>query len=152
MIVDYKKLEMPEIPTEGVLTVLEQLPGIIVIEDQTKVLLQRTYWKSYNRAFYPEIFELSGAPELVSKYGDWFTYDKTPRSLITDRDHGTIQDLDSFMKFMRYNDFKNDPLAKIEGCQPLAHPAGSIANRLDLSDPAMNCSFSEHDHMVVRSW
>ena len=149
MIVDYKMLEMPEIPTEGVLTVLEQLPGIVIIEDQTQVLLDRTYWKSYNRAFYNATFELSGAPELVSKYGDWFTYDKTPRSLIIDRDHGKIQDQDSFMDFMRYNDFENDPLARVEGCTPSQNAAGSIANRLDLNDPGMNCSFSEHDHMVV---
>ena len=60
MIVDYKKLEETEIPTEGILTVLEQLPGIVIIQDQTKLLLQKTYWKSFNRAFYPEIFQLSG--------------------------------------------------------------------------------------------
>ena len=64
MIIDYKKLAMKEIPTEGVLTVLEQIPGLVVIEDQTKLLLTRGYWKSYNRAFYPEIFQKTGQREL----------------------------------------------------------------------------------------
>ena len=41
MVVDYKKLEMEEIPTEGVLTVLEQIPGSVTIEDQTILLLKR---------------------------------------------------------------------------------------------------------------
>ena len=41
MVVDYKKLAMEEIPTEGVLTVLEQIPNLVVIEDQTKLLLTR---------------------------------------------------------------------------------------------------------------
>ena len=41
MVVDYKKLEMEEIPTEGVLTVLEQIPGSVTIEDQTILLLNR---------------------------------------------------------------------------------------------------------------
>ena len=81
---------------------LEQLPGLVVAEDQTKLLKDRGYWKSYNRAFYPDIFEKSGAPDMVEKYGDWFTYDKTPRSVIIDRDHANITDMDSFIKFMRY--------------------------------------------------
>ena len=41
MVVDYKKLEMEEIPTEGVLTVLEQIPGSVTIKDQTILLLKR---------------------------------------------------------------------------------------------------------------
>jgi hypothetical protein len=149
MIVDYNKLEdNTEELQDGVFTVLEQLPGKFIVQDQTEVLRNRTYWKSYNRAFYPEIFELSGAQEKVDKYGDWFTHDKTPRSKIIDRDHGKIKDLESFMSFMRYNDFENDPLAKVSGCDPENIPAGSIANRLDLSDPNLNCSFAEYDHMV----
>ena len=29
-----------------------------------------------------EVFNKSGNLELVKKYGDWFTYDRTPRALI----------------------------------------------------------------------
>ena len=77
--------------------------------------MNRSYWKSYNRAFYPDVFEKTGAPDLVSEFGDWFSYDKTPRSMIIDRDHAKVKDLDSLMKLMRYNDFKNDPAAHIRG-------------------------------------
>ena len=51
----------------------------------------------------------------MSEFGDWFSYDKTPRSMIIDRDHAKVKDLDSLMKLMRYNDFKNDPAAHIRG-------------------------------------
>ena len=100
------------------------------------------------RAFYPEIFNKTGAQDMVDKFGDWFSYDKTPRSKIIDRDHFEIKDLDSFMRLMRYNDFKNDPFAQIRGCGPEPNSAGSLANRLDLNDPKVKCDFSEHDHMV----
>lgn len=76
---------------DGFLTVLEQLPGKFIVEDQTHVLRDRKYWSSFNRAFYPEIFELSGAPEMVKKFGDWFTYDNTPRAKIFDRDHSKVK-------------------------------------------------------------
>ena len=72
-------------------------------EDQTQILKERGYWKSYNRAYYSDIFKLSGAQKMVEKYGgDWFTYDKTPRSVIIDRDYKNITDMDTFMAFMRY--------------------------------------------------
>ena len=96
----------------------------------------------------PEIFQKTGAPDMVSEFGDWFTYDKTPRSKIIDRDHSKIHDIPSLMKVMRYNDFKNDPEAQIRGCGPEPNAAGSLANRLDLNDPKAKCSFADHDHMV----
>ena len=53
----------------------------------TPILSGQTYWASYNTPFFEDIFNMSGGPENVAKYGDWFTYDKTPRALIFDRDH-----------------------------------------------------------------
>ena len=57
-------------------------------------------------------------PGQAEKYGDWFTYDKTPRALIFKRDHGKVVDLESMERMMRYNDFKNDPLSACQ-CIPL---------------------------------
>jgi len=52
------------------------------------------------------------------------------------------------MKLMRYNDFKNEPLAEVQGCDQAKVPAGSIANRLDLSDANATCEFSDIDWMI----
>lgn len=51
--------------------------------------------------FYPEIYTASVWNEAVKKYGDWFTYDKSPRSQIFRRDHGKVHDIDSMFKLMR---------------------------------------------------
>ena len=83
----------------GLFWVLEQIPGYVRREDLTEVLQARTFWPSYNspyfsgqttatssliikRDFYPDVFNKSGNSELVEEYGDWFSYDKTPRALI----------------------------------------------------------------------
>ena len=87
---------------KGLLVVLEQLPNLIIMEDLSEHLKIQGYWKSYNRAYFTDIFNLSGAPEMVEKYGDWFSYDKTPRSNIIQRDHKNITDMKSFIAFMRY--------------------------------------------------
>ena len=148
MVVDYNLLKNSTNLEDEVLVVSEQLPAQSVVKDQTEVLRSQGYWSSYNRAFYPEIFERSGATQLQDQYGDWFSHSKTPRANILRRDQSKVTGMDSLMKLMRYNDFENDPLAKVEGCNPPNIPAGAIANRLDLADPNGTCIFAEHDHMI----
>jgi len=104
------------------------LLGHIHSEDMTKVLVAQTYWPSYNSPYFKDIFDLSGNPELVLKYGDWFTYDKTPRALIFRRDHAKVSDIGSMIKLMRYNDFKNDPLSKCD-CSPPYSAENAISAR-----------------------
>ena len=93
MVVDLSKVSRGRLDN-GALWVMEQLPGrqtkiftetftpkIILkcvafqirytrtwAEDQTSVLRHSGYWASYNRAFYPEVFEQSGAAELTKKW------------------------------------------------------------------------------------
>lgn len=52
------------------------------------------------RAF-PKVSNMSGIPQLVAKYGDWFTHDKTPRALIFARNQTAVTDLMSMYKLMR---------------------------------------------------
>ena len=59
---------------------------------QTDELRKKTYWSSYNRPAYPEIQSLVGADDQISKYGDWFTHDRTARAKIFIRDHSKIKE------------------------------------------------------------
>jgi len=51
--------------------------------------------------YFPEIFNASGGPSMVAKYGDWFTYEHTPRANIFRRDHHKVTDMDSMLRLMR---------------------------------------------------
>lgn len=53
-------------------------------------------------SYFPEIFNASGGPSMVKKYGDWFTYEHTPRANIFCRDHHKVTDMDSMMRLMRF--------------------------------------------------
>jgi hypothetical protein len=48
MIIDYNRFNPGEPLKKGLLTVLEQLPGLIEWQDKTDVLAEDTYWSSYN--------------------------------------------------------------------------------------------------------
>jgi hypothetical protein len=39
--------------------------------------------------------------DLVAEYGDWFSYDKSPRALIFLRNQSLVRDMDSMVRLMR---------------------------------------------------
>ena len=48
---------------------------------------------------------------------------------------------------MRYNQFQDDPLAQVPGCnKPI--PAGSVASRCDLTLSNTTCTWQHLDYMV----
>ena len=69
--------------------------------DVSHVLRSQAYWPSYNSPYFKKIFNLSGNKVMVDKYGDWFSYDKTPRAKIFRRDHGKVKDIDSMTRCLK---------------------------------------------------
>ncbi|XP_066467223.1 LOW QUALITY PROTEIN: putative phospholipase B-like 2 [Tiliqua scincoides] len=134
MIVDYKAFA-PGKPgvQNGVLTVLEQIPGMTIADDKSELLYQQGYWASYNLPYFRQIFNASGLPQLVQKYGDWFTYDKNPRAEIFRRNQTLVQDMDSMIRLMRYNNFPKDPLSQCQRCDPPQNGENAISARSDLN-------------------
>uniref|UniRef100_A0A8C9QBY6 Phospholipase B-like n=1 Tax=Spermophilus dauricus TaxID=99837 RepID=A0A8C9QBY6_SPEDA len=103
MIVDYKAFVPGQASPGGrVLTVLEQLPGLVVVADKTSDLYDMTYWASYNIPAFKTVFNASGLQALVAQYGNWFSYDKNPRAQIFQRNQSLVRDMDSMIRLMRW--------------------------------------------------
>lgn len=134
MIVDYNKFKPNQSNvSDGLLTIVEQIPTLIMTADVTQLLRDQKYFPSYNTPFFKQIFNISGSNDMVSKYGNWFTYENTPRALIFKRDHLKVVDLTSMLQLMRYNNFLSDPLSKCD-CKPLGSSAeNAISARNDLN-------------------
>ncbi|XP_040576253.1 putative phospholipase B-like 2 [Lepeophtheirus salmonis] len=133
MVVDYKRFKPGEkIIRPGLLWVLEQIPGRIHYTDVTGVLKKIGYWPSYNSPYFKDIFNMSGGPEAVAKFGNWFSYEKTPRALIFKRDAPKVHNMGSMMKIMRYNDFRHDPISRCN-CTPPYSAENAISARCDLN-------------------
>ncbi|XP_020505546.1 putative phospholipase B-like 2 [Labrus bergylta] len=134
MIVDYNHFTPGKTDTkEGLFVVLEQIPGQIVYTDKTQELLEKGYWASYNIPYYVDIFNASGCNELVEKFGPWFSLDQNPRAQIFRRNQTAVTDLDSMVRLMRYNNFKEDPLSRCDGCDPPGNGENAISARSDLN-------------------
>ncbi|KAI6660986.1 hypothetical protein LOD99_13709 [Oopsacas minuta] len=132
MVLDYNKFS-PGNVRDGTLYVLEQLPGYIERQDMTYVLREKGYWASYNIPFFAEVYNRSGTPKMADKHGDWFTHEGHPRAKIFKRDQGSVKDVTSLLKLMRYNDFMNDPFSKCECTPNHASAENVIASRSDLN-------------------
>ncbi|XP_062942359.1 putative phospholipase B-like 2 [Cynocephalus volans] len=134
MIVDYNAFVRgrPN-PGSGVLTILEQIPGMVVVADKTSELYQKTYWASYNIPSFESVFNASGLQALVAQYGDWFSYNGNPRAQIFRRNQSLVHDIDSMVRLIRYNDFLHDPLSLCEACNPHPNGENAISARSDLN-------------------
>ncbi|XP_006877031.1 PREDICTED: putative phospholipase B-like 2 [Chrysochloris asiatica] len=134
MVVDYKVF-VPGEPSPGskVLTILEQIPGMVVVADKTEELYQKTYWASYNLPSFETVFNASGLPALVTRYGDWFSYEGSPRAQIFHRNQSGVHDMDSMIRLMRYNNFLHDPLSWCIACSPHPNAENAISARSDLN-------------------
>ena len=136
MVLDYKLFKSGEKTLRpNLLWVLEQMPGQIHSEDLTSVLQDQGYWPSYNCPYFKDIFDLTGAPAKVAEFGDYFTYESSPRALIFKRDHAKVKDVASMTKLMRYNDYLHDPLSRCEACTPKQNAEFAISARNDLNPP-----------------
>ncbi|XP_075553798.1 putative phospholipase B-like 2 [Dermacentor variabilis] len=134
LVLDYK-LFRPGAPiVNGTLWMREQMPGIVHYGDLSARLREQKYWPGYNVAYFDDIFEISGQPAKVKEYGDYYTYENCPRAKLFRRDHTKLKDLDSVTAYMRYNDYKNDPLSRCN-CTPPYNPTFAISARNDLLCP-----------------
>jgi hypothetical protein len=71
-------------------------------QDMTDVLINQTYWASYNNVYFPDFRKISGEDKLVDKMGpQLYSWQNSSRAKIFRRDHGKVVDLDSMMKMMR---------------------------------------------------
>jgi len=120
------------------LTVSELLPGHVHTEDMTSSLATNGYWISYNRPYFQDIFNISGQPALVKKYGDHYNWTLNARGQIFRRLMPDVIDHDSYRRIMRYNDFENDPVGK-QGCKHGPSASNAIAERGDLTPADADC-------------
>jgi hypothetical protein len=139
MVIDLDKFD-PEkrLVLPGLLTVIEQVPGLVKHDDMTRSLLLG-YWPSMNIPYFTEIYKKSGYPDFTDPslkenttfYEQvlWLSYDASPRSNIFRRDHSSVTSLETMQDIMRQNDYKNDPLSK-------GNPIYAICGRGDLSEEA----------------
>uniref|UniRef100_A0A667YE30 Phospholipase B-like n=1 Tax=Myripristis murdjan TaxID=586833 RepID=A0A667YE30_9TELE len=129
MIVDYNHFTPGKTDIdEKLFTVLEQIPGLIMYTDKTRELLEKgapfQHHISFQYGFH-----------LVEKFGSWFSLDQNPRAQIFRRNQTAVKDLDSMVRLMRYNNFKEDPLSRCDGCDPPANGENAISARSDLNPP-----------------
>jgi len=133
MVVDYNRFTPGKPVQDHTLWILEQIPGYIEAKDLTQVLRDQEYWPSYNTPFFKKVFNMSGDLKLMKKFGDWFSYEKTPRARIFARDAPNVDDIESMIKLMRYNNYTKDPLSACPECTPPYSAENAISARNDLN-------------------
>jgi len=133
----------------GRLWVSEQMPGSVTSKEVTKQLRNQGYWASYNRAAFPTTYSTSGAADMESKYGSWFSHENTPRAKLFAAGQTAVDDAGSMLDLLRSNSFTRSSFAQAEGCSGKI-PQAAIAARGDLQPDQVTCTWQAEDFMVGR--
>ncbi|ETO14283.1 hypothetical protein RFI_23087 [Reticulomyxa filosa] len=122
---------------DGLVWIAEQIPGNVSFMDVTSEV-ERGYWGSYvNQCFLffnvpaiEYIYKISGNEAIAKAFGPSLSYDLAPRARIFRRDANNCNNVTTLGKFMRYNNYLNDPIENND-------PSWAIMSRYDLSkDPS----------------
>jgi hypothetical protein len=119
---------------ENALWIIEQIPGLTVADDVTKIL-RFGYWPGYNTPFFPQIRFTAGYDEILKEkpeLRDILDYETCARAKIFRREQGKVSDLESYKHLMRLNRYQTDPLSK-------GNPTYAIASRKDLDTSQLDC-------------
>ncbi len=124
----------------GSLQVIEQMPYMCLNADQSAFSLNQTYWSSFNRPFYPDMFQWAGTAAMLQQHGDYFSYYQNYRRLIFERNQSMVTDVETMQNMIRFNNYLNDPLSvvpykKENNCSgfPTRNAETSISARADLT-------------------
>lgn len=111
LVVDSKKFVPKEKPTNDLLWIIEQYPGIYRNQDVTQYLVSDGFFPSFNTPWFEELYNLAHFPEIVAQWGDdgnYWSYNTSARYYIFYRDVPRIKTFEDFKAFMRYNNWKRD--------------------------------------------
>ena len=129
MILDKNKVNLVNKSIEqDAFYIVETLPGLVKINNVTDIF-KFGYWSSFNLPFDKEIYDLSGLKEVIDsrpEAASYLSYDMCARTKIFRRDQWSSDNLDGFMKLMRYNDYLHDPFSE-------GNPSYTISSRSDLA-------------------
>eukprot|EP00040_Diaphanoeca_grandis_P019558 m.103276 g.103276 ORF g.103276 m.103276 type:complete len:548 (-) comp27487_c0_seq1:126-1769(-) len=118
-IIDMHKFSPGAAPSNGLLTIVEEVPGLIQTEDVTSILMKDLFWPSFNIPFLPDIQKAAGYNKQ-----DW---ESDQRHCLLTQLHKTVTSIDTMEKVMRHNDYKHDSCSQRNPC------GGAIACRADLA-------------------
>jgi hypothetical protein len=87
--------------------VAEQLVTEFEQQDITPILINNTYWASYNNVYFPRFRDLSGEEKKVAEMGpQLYSWANSSRAKIFARDHIKVVNLTTMMQMMRLIDKK----------------------------------------------
>lgn len=112
---------------DGVLTIVEQMPGVVRSADVTAFVERNGFWPSYNIPFFTDLFDLAGYPAAIVQQGpEMLSYDKCVRAQIFAQRAPNVTSVEDLKFLLQYNDYQHDPISQ-------GNPLYAIASRVDLT-------------------
>lgn len=141
MIIDLNRFTPGKQPITGFLTILEEIPGSIHIQDVSDIVRNSGYWASYNQPFFTDISLLSGN-SAECDMDEHYCYSTNPRANIFRTRQSSVHDITDLKHILSYNQFQSDLLSE-------GDPCNAIACRGDLGDKLERKPYGNTDSKVA---
>lgn len=92
MVVDHKRFIPGQAIQPNTLWIASTMPGAVFTADVSDTLRTQSYWASYNRPYFRQIYNAMGYNLLAARYGNYlFGYDNYFRALMFHREQANVQ-------------------------------------------------------------
>lgn len=142
MVIDYnvfKKVKETNQKLPKLLYVIEQVPTHIISHDVSNHLYDKTYFGSFNRAFFTETQTDLNQALINQLYGGMFDYKGAARGKIFYKLQSKVKDMKSLKYILRYNGYNNNN-SEFPDDPSKRSPGNAISARYDLAKVFMNLS------------
>jgi hypothetical protein len=118
---------------QGMVYLLEEVPGSILSKDITNMVIKDSYFGSFNLPYFPQHMQILGLREFVGV--DFTSKEYNPRYFILKNLHSMVNTLDDFTQMILYNGFRKKK-TKIPNDPSFSDPSNGICSRDDLAKDA----------------
>jgi hypothetical protein len=115
----------------GLVNLVEEVPGSILTNDITSLLLKQSYFGSFNLSYFTEHQKIIGLRQWEKI--DFTSEKYNPRYYILKSLHKNVHDIYDFASLIQYNGYKN-PNPKIKNDPSFNDPSNGISSRDDISN------------------
>ena len=142
MVIDYKLFKEvigTQKKLDKLLFVIEQVPSHMISHDVSQHLYEKSFFGSFNRAFFQKTKNDLDQALINHLYGGMFDYKGAARGKIFHQLQNKVKDLKSLKSILRYNGFNNDN-PQFRDDPSKKNPGSGISARYDLARVFSNLS------------
>jgi hypothetical protein len=119
MVLDVNRFSKGQKPEKEFFMMVEELPEYYHAEDMTQILIDNSYWSSFNIPYFSDITELSGN-NVMCKLDHNYCFATSPRFILFEQLQNNVTTIADMEYALYYNKYQTDSVSQNDSCLTIA--------------------------------